>query len=93
MQLNIIDLDVWGNKEEGYEINNFHSIGKIEVDDDQNLLSEEKLRSLLVEHGFIRPSAVSKIDLEDLAYVDFFYQVVEKNTGRPIYNIELVKED
>lgn len=93
MQLNIIDLDVLGNQEEGYEINNFHSVGKIEVDEDQNLLSEEKLRSLLVEHGFIRPSAVSKIDLEDLGYVDFFYQVVEKKTGRPVYNIELIRED
>ena len=93
VKLKVIDLDVWGNEEDGYEINNFHHIGTIEVPVDNPYdISEEKLKELLIDENFIRHSAKELIELSDLGYADYFYQVTEKKTDKPIYNIE-VEED
>jgi len=88
--LKIINLDVWGNEEEGYEINDFIPVGTIEVDvKDPYDISTEKLVDLLVDENYIRPSAKKLIELSDFGYADYFYQVSEKKTGRPLYNIQL----
>ena len=90
VKLKVINLDVWGNEKDGFEINNFTSIGTIEVSvKDPYEITARKLKNLLIKENFIRPSARKLIELSDLGYSDYFYQVIEKKNGRPIYNIQL----
>ena len=90
VKLKVINLDVWGNEEEGYEINDFIPIGTIEVSvDDPYDISTDRLIDLLIQEEYIRPSAKELIELSDLGYADYFYQVTEKKTDKPIYNIQL----
>ena len=92
IKLKVIDLDVWGNQEEGFEINNFFNIGEIEFPkkSDPHSISKSLLKTKLVSGGFLKPEARRKIDLDDCSSMDFFYQVTEKKTGKPLYNIEVV---
>lgn len=92
IKLKVIDLDVWGNQEDGFEINNFFNVGEIEFPkkSDPYSISKSLLKTKLVSGGFLKPEAKRKIDLDDCSYADFFYQVIEKKTGKPLYNIEVI---
>lgn len=91
VKLKIIDLDVWGNSEEGYEINNFIPIGTLEFHNAKEPfdISKNKLKKVLVSAGFIKKTFKNKIELDDCSSMSYFYQVLEKKTYKPIYNIEV----
>jgi hypothetical protein len=89
--LKIVDLDVWGNAEDGFEVNNFFNLGEITFPrkSDPYTISKRSIKSKLVKEGFILSTATRKIELDDFSSMDFFYRVIERKTGKPLFDIEV----
>lgn len=91
IKLKVVDLDVWGNETDGFEINNWFNLGILEFPRKKDAydIKTSSIKKKLVTEGFLKPSAIRKVDLDDCSSMDFFYQVIEKKTGKPIYHIQL----
>jgi hypothetical protein len=44
-------MDVWGNAEDGWDINDYYSQGKVEIKDDA---SDDEILDILTEEGYIK---------------------------------------
>jgi len=74
-------LDVWGNQEDGYEVNNEHNAGKIEI---PAMLDNAGLVKLLKKEGFLKETVtVKQVEIESPG--EGFIEIREKKTGEPIY--------
>ncbi len=74
-------LDVWGNKEDGYEVNDIYSsCGTIEVEDDA---TDSAILQALVAAELIEQTDVNRVQItgEDDLYIDY--------RGKPV--IQLMK--
>lgn len=85
----VIDyFDVWGNAEEGYEINDQINVGVIEVPDDYGLSS---ILEAMREKEYFNSSAT--IDTVELDEYDFeCYNLIGKSSGKPLYGLVLYVE-
>ena len=73
--------DVWGNAEDGWEVNNSCEIcNDIIVSDEA---SQDDIIEYLINSGYLKPDAKGKVEIDD-TYIDMF-DIVEKGTGMPIY--------
>jgi hypothetical protein len=87
MKLNLVNyFDVWGNKKDGYEVNNLCSEGEVQVKswEDGDILKALKEKDFLKKH--VRKNMLN--------FVDCFDEIVEiehKKTGRPICRLELIR--
>jgi hypothetical protein len=88
-KLRVIDLDVWGNAEDGYEIENFFNVGVLEFPRKKDVydIPEKLIKKKLVENGYFPSSALRKIELNSCSSMSYFYQVEEKKTGRPLFHL------
>lgn len=74
-------LDVWGNAEDGFEVNQEFKAGKIEV---PAITNDAGLLKILKENDFIKKSVRStQIKFEDTG--SGFIEVVDAKTGEPLY--------
>jgi len=81
----IITYDVWGNEEDGYEVNQaFYSGAEIELPPEP---SDEHVRSALVQAGYLRKG----IQLRTLDFDgdDGLIQIKRKRDGRPLLEIQV----
>lgn len=84
----VYDLDVWGNEEDGYEVNDWWAVGELsftdmEIQDDKVILEKMK------KAGYLKTSDMRKLEV----VADYgFIQIVERKTGKYLYNLELKKE-
>ena len=94
IKLKVLDLDVWGNEKDGFEINNWLTIGVIEFPrkTDAYDIKVSSIKKKLVTEGYLVSSAIRKVELDDCSSMSFFYQVLEKKTGRPLYQIEVAND-
>jgi hypothetical protein len=69
-QYQVVSLDVWGNDQDGYEINNLHKIGNIEFDfepsDKDELLHKQIVTSLKGEGYLFDSVTFEQLDFEPL---------------------------
>jgi hypothetical protein len=84
-------FDVWGNEQDGWEVNNLAEVGYIEVKDYTNKV---EVISKLVDIEFItntnKPEVLSKL-------IDFWndYEMIEgfsSYNGEPLFRLELVRD-
>jgi hypothetical protein len=80
----VLSLDVWGNPEDGFEVNDRYGIGKIELPEDY---TDAQLLRVLKDAGFVRPYVtLARIEIEDdgagLISLD------QKKDGRPVFQLE-----
>lgn len=74
-------LDVWGNEEDGFEVNQEFSAGEIEI---PAMTDDAGLLKLMKKEGFIKENIRSnQIEFEDTG--SGFIEVKEKKTGEPVY--------
>lgn len=74
-------LDVWGNAEDGYEVNNEHGAGKISI---PAMTDDAGLVKLLKKEGFLKETVrANQVEIESPG--EGFIEVREKKTGEPIY--------
>jgi hypothetical protein len=76
-------LDVWGNDEDGYTVNDRREVGKISVSNTEN----RTLFRALVNRDFLRPGAKVEFDGDDE-----FISVDYANNGEPVLQLELEEE-
>jgi hypothetical protein len=75
-------LDVWGNEEDGFEVNDRSKAGSIELPEDG---SDNAWMIALEDAGFLKDGShkVGRIDGDD-----GFYHVEDKRNGRPWLQLE-----
>jgi NADH/NAD ratio-sensing transcriptional regulator Rex len=77
-------FDVWGNKKDGYEVNNLCSEGEIELKEDA---THKDMIKAMKEHGFLAKHVRSNmIDVWDDGEMVEFYV---KRDQRPLCRLEL----
>lgn len=79
-------FDVWGNAEEGWEVNNLQSITQIEVSEDATDL---EIIKKLIDIDYLQDSARELVEISnqgDEHFLEFF----EKESGRPLCRLELI---
>jgi hypothetical protein len=66
MQYKVISLDVWGNEISGFEKNDFFSVGKIEVEEQDNF--KDALVQTLIDEGFLKDAAKGRVVVDTEIY-------------------------
>lgn len=77
-ELAVCSLDVWGNEEDGFEVNQSYSTGVTVLAD----MSDDYYYRQIREH--FNPRGAFKIEWQDESNAD----VSDKATGRPLYVIQ-----
>ena len=83
----IFDLDVWGNQEDGYDINDFVEVAQVTFTD-KELELDANIINKLVDMELLKPEAVDKV------YVDSDYaciMIYEEETDKPLYCLEMIR--
>jgi hypothetical protein len=79
----VVSLDVWGNAEDGYEVNDTRTAGYVELANDAD---DRDVLDVLIDHGYLRaecsPVTVS-LEWSDESYCE----VDERATGYPLYQL------
>ena len=79
-------FDVWGNPEDGFDVNDLDRTGEIiTITDDA---TDEDIIDGLINMGFLKSDAKGKIYVEDMG--DGFIELSVEETGEPIGRLELV---
>lgn len=83
----VLDLDVWGNEEDGYEVTDYRAICSIDLDnlEDANVI-EELIKLDILTH--------KARELVEVRYFggDYDMEIIQKETGKPLLDlIEIVK--
>lgn len=74
-------FDVWGNEDDGYEVNDSSSVGTIELDDDAN---DDELIAVLIHAGHVVKGCSSsdfRIEWSD----DTWCEIEEAARGYPLF--------
>jgi hypothetical protein len=76
----ILSIDAWGNEEDGYEWNNWHTVGEL-----TEAQLNSSLASALISKGLLSPASKGKVGVEDDGYN---YVIVDRLTREPLFAIE-----
>lgn len=90
LTLEIRGLDVWGNAEDGYEVNDVYGVqATIEIDSE---CSEAELIQALIDQDVLHPG---KYSFDSFSYEEneFYGNVVDPETDRPILEIRTKGEN
>jgi len=88
MKYTVWNLDVWGNKEEGYTVNDRHKIGEFELPETPE---DMEILTALDEAGFISP--LEDFDLDLLEVVDFYPNYDIDYDGMPQLSLDCEDKD
>ena len=77
----VFTLDVWGNEEDGFEVNDRACVGSIETSDNA---TNEELCACLLDAGIAYGS------LKDASFEGAygFVMINERESGRPVFQLE-----
>ena len=78
----VCSLDVWGNSEEGYDVNDSFNVGTIELDPE---ISDQAVIQALVDQGFLTPNALDLAEVE--CNDESFIHIMDKADCRPVLNL------
>ncbi len=82
MRYTVWTLDVWGNPEDGFNVNNRCRVGTIDV---AHGASDETIWVALVDAGFAK-GEFKQAEFEDFG--EHSFGINEKATGRPVFQLE-----
>lgn len=83
----VFDLDVWGNQEDGYDINDFHEICEVTFTDEELDLDDRIIQKLVDLE--ILTEAAFELTYIDSDYGDMIIRNIE--TDEPIYLLQMVQ--
>ena len=83
--MKILSIDAWGNKKDGYEWNEWYTIGEISKEDFEKLDSNRKLLKFMRKEGFLSEQSKGKVIIEDDDYNIVFKS---KASDKPYFAIE-----
>ncbi len=90
MRMILVDyFDVWGNPEDGFEVNNLvrYDEKPVEIND---LSDEFDILISLVSYGYLKPEAVKLLEV-DFTMNDFCLEINIKETGEPVCRLEYME--
>ena len=91
---NILSIDAWGNKNEGYDWNSWHKVGTIDKgmldyltnsEHYDNAAQDRNLITYMIENGYIKAGSEELVSVEDDQYNIVF---CAKESGEPFFAIE-----
>ena len=88
MKYDVISYDVWGNDEDGYEVNDAHKVGTIELAAYQ-CTNDARLTQCLINEGLLKEGTTAQ-DLIIEGWNEIIY-IAEYSNSYPLY--ELRKQD
>lgn len=81
----VFDYDIWGNREDGYEVNDIHRAGLVTLPENADL---KKIIEVLVEDGILAESAGTGNIEEDTNHGDdMIIYLIESDDGRPLLEL------
>lgn len=83
----IINLEVWGNEEDGFEVNAAYNTNKFIEMTLSQFESDEWIINAMIEKGFLTEEAVDKVDVEGDG--GFLY-ISDSRTYKPLYELRVV---
>lgn len=83
--MKILSIDAWGNEENGYEWNQWYTIGEISKEEFEKLDSNQKVLYYMKNHDYICSSDEKDAMVEDDQYN---MVIVDAQTKRPVFAIE-----
>lgn len=84
-----VSYDVWGNEEDGWEVNDTSRFSDKRVVIHDDLTGLEVLKVLCAE-GILNRQYINDVDVEFLD--DYYIELTEKETGKPIGRLEKVQD-
>lgn len=84
----VIDyFDVWGNAEDGWEVNNLAKIGEIELED---YTSVEEVIGKLQDMDFLSGNATAEVFevYNDYHFIEYY---IKAENNKPMFRLELVE--
>lgn len=82
---NVLGYDIWGNREDGYEVNDIHRVGSVTLPENADL---KKIIEVLVEDGILAESAGTGNIEEDTNHGDdTIIYLIESDDGRPLLEL------
>ena len=79
----VCSLDVWGNADDGYDVNDSHCVGHIELDPE---ISDQAVIQALIDQGFLTPNAIELAEIDGQGD-DQFIHIMDKADCRPVLNL------
>ena len=83
--MKVLSIDAWGNKAEGYQWNQWFTVGEISKEDFENLKIDKDYAVWFFENDFTNTADMRRILIEDDQYN---IVICEKKTGQPLFAIE-----
>lgn len=78
----VLSIDAWGNREDGYEWNQWFNIGTIDLDLDAE--NRDIIRAM-IDAGYLTSGSLDRAAVED---DDYNLVIIDKETGEPLFAIE-----
>ena len=83
----IWSLDVWGNENDGFSVNDRHEVGSVELSDDATCADVVKA---LIANGLITPQTTAEqVSMDDASDVDLYLD--NATSGEPLFHLEREK--
>jgi hypothetical protein len=76
-------LDVWGNSEDGFLINNWNRIGTIDL---AVGATDDQIVELLIAKGWLTNAARGSVEFDDMG--EYGLNILDKETREPIWGLE-----
>ncbi len=86
MFFRVLSIDAWGNKDEGYEWNDWYTVATVDLNSDcADPATDEMIIDALCDRGLINAEFRGDVEVEDDQYNAV---IVNKHTREPIYAID-----
>jgi hypothetical protein len=79
-------FDVWGNEEDGYEVNDQT---RHEHDDFPDVIADQSVLDFLINKDYIVDATLDDLEICDQGD---YIQILDKLTGKPLYGISLLED-
>ncbi len=83
MQVTIYTYDVWGNEDDGFDVNDVFTYGTYDLED----ASDEGIIAFLNEHFFKNAQTLETINLDNLQQDTLWIELEQADNGKPIGRI------
>ncbi len=85
-KFNVLNLEVLGNDIDGFEVNDMHKVGTIELAQD---IEDEQIVELLVEEGYLSGYAHGRCEVDQQ---ESYIYINERESGKPLFQLQLINQ-